>query len=192
MQDLSFLDDIGKNIKGTGTFVVIPKVLDDYGRKIVAKLKENLLKHNASGDLYDSVEYNIEDVGNGFYKFQILLLPYYKFLDEGRANGKMPPEKPIMDWLRHPSVINRLKLNSSPVYAYGKAKHKGGHKAVSVSKESRLKSLAFLIRRKIGKYGTKGTGFYSSVVNEDLEKKIYQDLSENISDKILVEIVNFT
>lgn len=190
--NFNWLEDIGfKADEGKGTFALVPKFLNTVGVKLVKELRDNLKDHNASGDLSSSIDFEVTDLGNGVYKFQLFILPYYTYVDKGRKAGKMPPEKPIMDWLSHPSVINRLKIGTSGIYTYGKAKNKGGHKAVSVSNESKLKSLAFLIRRKIGRFGTPATDFYSSVINKPMEEGIFKSL-EGLGDKIMVEVFDFT
>ncbi len=75
------------------------KVLDDYGRTVVAEMKTRLRNAGkvASETLYDSLDYQIveDDLGIGI---SFLAEDYYIYVDKGRRPGKQPPLASIRQW----------------------------------------------------------------------------------------------
>lgn len=183
MSDLSFLNQIGESKTGYTKSAqfgsVMKRVLYAFGEKIVGDIQTNLTKSNASGALSESIKFTITE-GEQQYHFQLSLLDYYKWVDKGRRAGKQPPQAEILKWLGY------KRINPSEIYA--KAVLKGGHKPKAVSEISKMKSLAFLIARKIGKHGTKATNFYSEVVNDNSIEQLRKALAKALKRDILIEI----
>ena len=82
---------------------------------------------------------------------------YLEFLDTGRGSGKFPPLAPIMKWARQ---------------------------KLGITDENELKSVAFLVARKIAKLGTEI--FRDNKKGIELEKKIIA-LRESIAERITTE-----
>lgn len=127
------------------------EILHIFGQRIVDQLKADIKEKsitkfgsvNASGKLYDSIRY---EVNNG--KLQVFGFDYVYYLQYGRKPGKFPPKDAIKQWIRDKGIL------SNP-------------------SESELNSLAFLISRKIAEKGTTvweqgGSDLVSAVVNESL------------------------
>lgn len=166
-------------------------VLNKFGDESVIELQQNLNKNrsSASGALSSSINFQIIQGSNKF-TFELSMLDYYKWVDKGRRPGKQPPPNEIISWLKYPSVIAKLGQNY-PVASHltaSKAVNKGGHKKLSVSKESKLKSLAFLIGRKIGKKGTKATNFYSDVINDEAINELRTALKSALKRDVLITL----
>lgn len=183
MTDVSFLNQIGESKSQFTTNAkfasVMKTVLYAFGNKIVDDLQNNLIKSNASGALSESIHFTITE-GEQQFKFQLSLLDYYKWVDKGRRAGKQPPQAEILKWLGY------KRINPSDIYA--KPVLKGGHKPKALSEISKMKSLAFLIARHIGKHGTKPTNFYSAVVNETTLEQLRMALAKALKRDILIQI----
>jgi hypothetical protein len=143
-------------------FKSLGEELEDYLIDIINELTDNLDKArggrgaNSTGSLRQSIGNNLQDglKPTAFgYSMQIELNDYYEWVDEGRPAGKAPPTSEILNWVRN-------KPNLLP-------------------QEPKLpdEQIAYLIARKIGKYGTKGTNFYSDVMTKDKEEELFDILS---------------
>lgn len=132
-------------------FKNIQAQLEVYGGLFVQRLGDQLDANNtnASGALKGSIELTIKSEGKGFL---IDALEYWGAVDEGRKAGKRPPVSELMKWLSYPNVRDKIRFGASDK-AFG---------------EKEMKSLAFLIARKIGRQGTKGTNFFTNVYNSDI------------------------
>jgi hypothetical protein len=183
---INFLDDIGNEKSGftkgqAGAYGSLTKKLFTvFGEKVVEDLVSNLQKNksNASGQLESSIRFDIEE--GGIITFNLRMLDYYQYVDKGRRPGKFPPLKPIMSWIGYKG------LNPSKVYA--KAPLKGGLKPKALSDIATIKSLAFLIGRKIAREGTRATNFYSDVINENTLDQFIQVLKKVSRRDVLIEI----
>src|SRR3990167_4244911 len=121
-------------------------------------------------------------------EFKIILPSSWFWLEHGRGPGKMPPEEPIMKWITHrgfaidPISGRREKLIRS-------LKTKRLRKVLKqYSKEKQRKQLAFLIRRKIGKEGTRETKFYSNIVTDNLLDDLKTTMRQKFKKDIIVEL----
>lgn len=141
-----------------------------YSGLIVNRLVDGLQasEQSASGNLEESIGYVMRSKPSG-YEVDIELADYYKYVDQGRKAGGMPPVSKLREWLRYPNVKDRLGLNQLP--------------------DSQLNGIAYLIARKIAKEGTKGNHFFTNVVDnsgiidemtEGLANAATQDLSTAI------------
>jgi hypothetical protein len=154
--------------------------LRSLGGLTVQRLSQGLKESNsdASGRLDASIGFNIKATSKGV-DLNITMLDYWEFVDGGRKPGKPAPVNKILEWLTYPNVRDKMR---------------GGQNDSSFS-ESEQKSLAFLISRKIGREGTKGTDFATNVFNSSLIKQdlpsvvanaAYEDASAAI-DKMIAD-----
>ena len=145
-------------------FTHTASALRTFGGLFVSRLAQGLKENNsdASGNLNDSIEFDVKSKANRL-EFDLTMLDYYEFVDEGRKPGRMPPTKSILKWLSLPLVRDKLS---------------GG---LSDSEVANPEGLAFQIARKIGRLGTEGTDFYTNVINSRL---ITQDLPRLIEESV--------
>lgn len=120
--------------------------LNKWALKVVTLAKANLLKRNkiATGELYDSVGYDITPEGD--------VLFYYDtagdFVESGRKpNSKFPPPQVIRKWI--------------DIKGLGQWKTKEG---LPISKNAQT----FLISRSIAKKGIKPYPFFTDALEESL------------------------
>lgn len=112
-------------------------------------------------------------VGSKLYEINFSAPEYWKYINDGRRPGKQPPTDEIARWIKKRDITPLPGKNN---------------------KVPSINSLAYLIARKIGKYGTKGNKFYDLTI-EEFEKEfseriadaVTEDLSRHI-DKILSPI----
>lgn len=142
------------------------KALKKYGEDVMLLYTNDLKALQYM--IADEVTMNVNAFGN---KYDVVLnLPeYWKYIEDGRKQGsKMPPERPIIEWIKRKGITPRDK---------------------SISE----KQLSFLIRRKIGRDGIKATHFLSDAVekNNDLIKYIVDsfrlDILEGLSSTIKIK-----
>ena len=120
-------------------------------------------------------------------EFNIIMPQGWNWLETGRSPGKMPPEEPIVKWLVHRGIKPDL-LSKSRKRLIKSLKTKRLRKGLNQhSLDNKRKQLAYLIRRKIGKTGTRATHFYSNVVTDKLKEDLRQVLKEKYNKDIFIE-----
>lgn len=164
------------------------EVLHNYGARVVSALTDNLdaQGNSVTGALASSIVFTITDAGEASV-FKLNLLDYYTYLDQGRKPGKMPPINAIRNWLSIRSA--KATLRNDPghtVRGAGRNKAAPGGSALAQNYQD-ITQHAWAIARKISKYGTKPTYFFSnvfkpgaagdiSVLNEQLSHALNKDV----------------
>lgn len=123
----------------------LSKQLEILGVEVIGLMTKILAENDkqVTGNLIRSLDFKvIKDIDGAF--LQILAAPYFKYVDEGRRPGRMPPIKPIKKW-----VENR---------------------GIKIKKYTSQQS-AFIIARSIGKRGIKPLNVKNQVMTEILKKK---------------------
>lgn len=157
----------------------ISKVLNEFGKEVTENAKINIRfkklankgknKINNEGDLAKSVKYNVKVMPNSF-SFFIEMEDYGEWVDKGRKPGKGIPVDKLMGWIKtKPVRLRDLKTGQF----LGKT-------------ESRMKSLAFLINRKIKEKGIAATNFLTDPFN-----KAFQDLPDDIIEAFGLDVEQF-
>ena len=138
-------------------------VLQDYcyDARLLMEKKFKDEKRSATGNALRNLEFKLKTNDNE-YVVTFYAHDYYKYIEEGRKAGKMPPQKPIQDWIKAKKILPRPDKDG---------------------KIPTIKTLAFLIARAIGKHGTikdkhyKGTNYLVDTV-EELNDKYLPRLQE--------------
>ena len=130
--------------------------LRKVGGLTVQRLRQGMTENNsdASGELGKSIGFGIKKTTKGL-DLNIRMLDYWEHVDQGRKPGKPAPVSKIEEWLSIQNVRDKIRFGQSDA-AFG---------------ESELKSLAYVISRKIGREGTKGTDFATDVFESKLIQK---------------------
>ena len=160
----------------------VQKILDDFGARVTKLAKINVgasrtvdgkrRKTDSSGKLRNSISYNAKvSKTNKSFEFSISMQEYGVFVDGGRdgtekkrasnkslfysstRTGKGIPLKPLLAWIKKKPIRVRDLSTGSFVKAT----------------ESRIKSLAFLINRKIREEGIAATNFLSDPFGKEFK-----------------------
>lgn len=178
------------------SFTNLGTVLEGYSKKITEALKKNLENHDsiASHKLWQSIQFPVTIFGTK-YTATLKMEDYWKYVDEGRKPGKMPPTAPLVKWISQKAIDARTILLGI------EARRKGmsiGRRNKSIKQRSRdmsalsaAKSLAYIIAKKIEKKGIEPTNFYSDVWTDKLKADIQRDVSIATNKDIAIEIKSY-
>lgn len=121
-------------------------------KQFIETLRSNLSQHNASGKLSDSLKYTIKFNGK-IFSVSLRAESYLKYLEHG-TKPHWPPVDAIREWIRVKPVLPRPLPNG---------------------KLPTREQLAFLIGRKISKYGTRPTHVLSRTKDQfRLAENVYK------------------
>jgi len=145
----------------------ILQVLKDFGNEMQKDMRDNLSNGGglASGELSQSINFSAKVMGSQ-YSFTLTMIDYWEAVNEGRKAGKAPPITPILEWVNTKATFGgytppgKIPIRDIP----------------NIKDRAVQRGLAYVIARKIGKKGTKGTHFFDKVVNENRMDKLRQDL----------------
>ena len=171
------------------------KLLAGYIERFLKKASDNLNKTQSvtTGNLLDSLDFNIESNRNG-YTINFTALDYYKFVDKGvRGAGRsaknstspykfkfITPSKSHVTAIEKWIIRNRLTATASDVNKYGRTGRE--RKAIDPTKGRR--DLAFIIAKSIKRDGLYETGFWSDAFEEtfrDFGVKMSEALGKTIT-----------
>lgn len=170
-----------------GKFISVSSILKDYGLKIINALKKNLEQHTASHVLQQSIDFSVAIFGN-VYTMSIQMEDYWRYVEYGRRAGKFPPPESIFKW----TTAKGFSINETARSFGIKGK---------INRESVRRQLAFLIGRKIAKFGIPATHFASKVLGQDFIQSgaltapiwvnLRNDLEATIGKQVTIEVINF-
>lgn len=140
------------------------EAMNQLGEALVIEIKLQLTTDgkSATGDLINSIAYNLVTTSNGF-EIQIMSKDYLKYVDQGRKPGKMPPSDKLVPWVK----ARGIKFND---------------RGSVVTDES----AAFVIARSIGEKGIKPT----DVIQKSF-KAVYDRRKDLISKAAIKDIQEF-
>ncbi len=167
----------------------IYQTLEDFGNKVQRDLRKSLVdkRSNASKNLSQSISFNVKFKSDTEIQFKLELDRYYEAVDKGRGKATkksaIPLKEAIYQWIIQKGL------------AVGNLTDKGAGKKLGVAKpklrsmiETQRRSMAYLIARKINRFGTKGNNFYSAVVNEKMFDDLQIDLSDSFKRDVIIDI----
>lgn len=153
----------------------IIKTLNRIGVKMKGEIKDLIRDHGkiAWERMVNNVAYNILRPTQTSFELVIgTNAKYVKYVVEGRSPGKIPPIKPIREWVR------------KKAYKFNKTGFMGlSGKNNSVKK---IDSIAFAVARGIGKNGIKPFPFFNIILDQN-EKYIndqYELMKKEINERL--------
>lgn len=164
-------------------------IIQKYGQIIIDRMKDVLQRvgKEATGRLIASIRFEDVKVFGQSYSYNLLMEDYYKYIVDGRQpNGKLPPEEPILEWIRDKGIKpQRLSL-------LNKIKSKGKNKGKAYTALEIYKSTAFGIRKGIAKKGIKPLPFIDMAVTDELKQSFKNEISAALGREITIQIKNIT
>lgn len=140
----------------------LKKCLEEYSMYLLQASRNNMPTYY---ELKDKINF-VMNVNGAYYDIEFRGPDYWKYANDGRRPGKMPPKAPIDDWIRRRNITPYALKN-------GKLPTKD--------------QLSFLIRRSIADNGFDGIHFLEKSIDE---QKTYWDdkISSAIADDIIFEL----
>lgn len=130
-------------------------VLNDYAQRIKNLYREKNIEagYDPAAEL-QNISFNIES-DNGNFSMVFHMPDYWRWAENGRGPGKMPPEGVLLNWMKFKQILpSQVQLPDGRSYLPS------------------MKSLEYLIRRKIGREGTQGQHTWEATENEIKESLI--------------------
>lgn len=145
-------------------FSNLKKQLEILGVESIGFITKILAENDkqVTGNLIRSLDFKVIQQVDGLF-LQILAAPYFKFVDEGRKPGKMPPVKPIQKW----SERKGIKFNKMS-----------------------SRQTAFVIARSIGKKGIRPLNITNRLIQNIMKNK--ETLIKAGAVKDIEELINKT
>ena len=159
----------------------VKKILDNFGENVSRLAKINVGANRVvkgkrrridnTGKLRKSIDYTLKvSKNNTSFEFAMVMEDYGEWVDKGRKAGKGIPPNELYKWIKSkPIRVRDLKT-----------------KSFVKQTESRIKSLAFLINRKIKKEGIAATNFLS----EPFQKE-FKDLPRELQEAFALDVEEF-
>lgn len=138
----------------------LQKALETYNTYLLSAARNNMPQYY---ELKDKISFKV-DVSGNLFEVTFNAPEYWKYANYGRPPGKMPPVSAIEEWITRRRIVP--ESNTSTPNAT---------------------SLAYVIARKIGREGTKGTKFLEKSLDEQKEYWM-STISSAIGEDILEEI----
>ena len=138
----------------------LQKVIERYMYFLSAAKNNNIPQYY---ELKDKISFKV-DVSGNLFEVTFNAPEYWKYANYGRPPGKMPPVSAIEEWITRRRIVPEPNTSTPNVT-----------------------SLAYVIARKIGKEGTKGTKFLEKSLDEQKEYWM-STISSAIGEDILEEI----
>ena len=148
----------------------LKKCLEEYSMYLLQASRNNMPTYY---ELKDKIKF-VMNVNGNFYEIEFNAPSYWKWANDGRRPGKMPPVNVIADWVK--------RRNITPY-------------ALKNGKMPTPEQLPFMIANAIARDGTKfhgPTGIHFLEKSIDEQKSYWDDkISEAISNDIIAELDSF-
>jgi len=137
-------------------------------------------------DLEGSVDVPVEMLSNGNVLITLKMNRYWEVIEKGRkAGSKMPPSKPIEDWINKKGIKAQITISKPTKKRRGLTKVQR-----NLNQEKKVKSLAFVMRRSIGKKGIKPRPFFDKVFNQSRIDELKNMLAPVMKEEFIIELKN--
>lgn len=181
-----------------GNFPSVQAYLQKWSSVLVEELRKSAIKEmqvnkakskfQSAGDpaaspLVAGIRPQMKIFGTQVEAYVIMPESWY-WLENGRPPGKMPPEDPIIKWIVHRGIKG---LPPKKVSGIKNRVLRKGLKQLSMEKSR--KQLAFLIRRKIARDGTRKTKFFSNIVTKEVIEDLKKNLKEGYGKDIRIDLI---
>ena len=110
------------------------KQLEILGVDIIGFITKILAENDkqVTGNLIKSLDFKIIKDIDGLF-LQILAAPYFKYVDEGRKPGKMPPTKPIQKWVNRRGIVIKGQSSAQTAFVIARSIGKKGIKPLNIT-----------------------------------------------------------
>ena len=127
--------------------------------QVIARMKQDAPRD--TGRLANSHGYAIDDAERRLVVFS--RAGYAGWVHEGRKPGKRPPIEALLAWARRKVLNSRIATEKARAAAGVTLKPRLG-KSATVAERDQARVLAFLVARKIGRFGTRPNKWFEGVL----------------------------
>ena len=188
----SFLDTLGQQRSDVGVSLnATDNAILRLTSRFVLDAQENLIKadRNSSGELSKSIVPRVIEWGNGINIVQVLVAPYYKFVNDGVQGLKGGTS--LKGYKFRYAGVSKSMLNNLEAWVKREAiAFRNTKKAVTPREQRRAtitsasRATAYSIGLSIKKKGLKPTRFWSDALNE-LEK----DIATGVASALRIDVI---
>jgi hypothetical protein len=176
----------------------VEKILEAFGTKVVVDLRKSLSdklqakasryqsKYNSGSTnpgesaLGASIKYRIVDSSDGI-KLNVLLNDYWEAVDTGRKPAGVLKEAKIDKWIKKRNILSSfIKSNLEDRIENQNRRNKTNRETKVLEKltfAEALKSLDYLVRRKIQNKGYEGIHFFNEVMEDGRQQQLTKDIA---------------
>jgi hypothetical protein len=187
----------------------VEKILEAFGTKVVVDLRKSLSdklqakaayyqsKYNSGSTnpgesaLGASIKYRIVDSSEGI-KLNVLLNDYWEAVDTGRKPAGVLKEAKIDKWIKKRNIISSfIKSNLEDRIENQNRRNKTNRETKVLQKltfAEALKSLDYLVRRKIQNKGYWGIHFFDAVMEDGRQQQLTKDIAAAMKKDIEIVI----
>jgi hypothetical protein len=173
-------------------------ILEAFGTKVVVDLRKSLSeklqakasryqsKYNSGSTnpgesaLGASIKYRIVDSSEGI-KLNVLLNDYWEAVDTGRKPAGVLKEAKIDKWIKKRNILSSfIKSNLEDRIENQNRRNKTNRETKVLEKltfAEALKSLDYLVRRKIQNKGYEGINFFDAVMEDGRQQQLNKDIA---------------
>lgn len=169
----------------------LEKILEEFGTTLVndtrnswdSERAKKAAKHgsslNPNSRLNASMSYEV-DYDNDVLFMSFKMAEHYVFPNKGRGIGGVSQagQKSLAEWIRRTGIKPKIVKKTSSVTKKRKKPLK------SYSFEQRVKSMVYVISRKIKEKGYEGTGFWDKVIKDGRVEKLRELIKQEIKKDI--------
>ena len=172
------------------------KLKEDSQEAIDTFIKANANKHGGdfggNSDLANSAKFYFTSDGDNL-KFLFKMNNYWIVFNDGAkwtGAKKQPPSDKLESWVRKRGI--KLELSKRKLTKIKNTKDKGIKKQLKAqSYEKKVKQMAFVIARSIGKKGIEANHFFDKIINDGRIEQLSNDLAKSLQREVVLELKTF-
>jgi hypothetical protein len=170
---------------------LVTDFLTEWSQSVMNQIRDNLVSKDQWFDqstLAESINVLPVEAVNGGYMITIEMNDYGYWVDKGRKNSsKMPPIQPIKDWVTKRAIPTPLKIRVAVKTKRGIKMVNRNFKNTIEARDSIAWGVAIAVKRR--GYISKGQGFYSEIVNDDMLQELAVSLGAKYGQLFEAQIV---
>lgn len=170
---------------------LVTDFLTEWSQGVTDQIRDNLVAKDKWFDqstLAQSIIALPVEAVNGGYMITIEMNDYGYWVDKGRnSSSKMPPIEPIKDWVTKRAIPTPLKIRVAVKTKRGIKMVNRNFKNTIEARDSIAWGVAIAVKRR--GYISKGQGFYSEIVNDDMLQELAVSLGAKYGQLFEAQIV---
>lgn len=182
-------------------FEEVDKILNEFGEKLKDDLQQSLRDKGVKqggGDsrLSANIKFDIKPISGGI-SFKLTMPEYGEFVDKGRSAAPVSEEGQanIAKWGRSRGYVGDFAEKTLQARLKKQSENKTNRRKKALKKPSfdkQVKAFVYVVSRKLKRFGYRGNGFYSEIINDGRLDKLKNDLMKVLKSDMQIEIIDLT